>query len=507
MKILYYDCFAGISGDMHLGAMIDAGVDPDHLLNELNKLPLSGYKLHICRDKRKSIEGTRVDVILDSVRSIQTLKEDHHHGHDHGHGHPHSHDHTPDLPHQHVHPGHIHEQDSGHGHGNQGHHDHDNAGDPHFHDPKESNHHQNHDHEHQNESHHHHVHEHHNETHHHHHPDHEHRNLSDITEILKSSELPQKTITRALKMFTLIAEAEAKIHGVPVDEIHFHEVGAVDSIVDITGAAICLEALNPDRIYCSTIELGGGMVRCAHGRMPVPAPATAELLKGIPVKTGSTPHEATTPSGAAILAANVDEFTDSLRFRTQTTAYGIGQRDMDLPNILRVFIGEIDDEPANSDEVLLIECNIDDMNPEHYSHVMDHLFSEGAFDVFITPIIMKKSRPAAILSLLCDKRDQQKMSEIILKETTTLGVRSQSVKRMVLDRETEIIETSLGPVTVKKASYKGKLLKWKPESDDCKRVAKVHQLSIREASRIIEAELSTNYLKNHETTRTESISK
>lgn len=476
MKILYYDCFAGISGDMHLGAMIDAGVDPDHLLSELKKLPLSGYKLHICRDKRKSIEGTRVDVILDAEQPPQDIQDDH--NHDHGHSHMHSHDHTHDHPHQHDDAGHTH--DHVHHGQKQGHND--------------SNHHHNHNHDH-------------NIPHHHHDHDHEHRNLSDITEIINSSELPQKTKTRALKMFQLIAEAEAKIHGVSIDEIHFHEVGAVDSIVDITGAAICLEYLNPDRIYCSTIELGGGMVRCAHGRMPVPAPATSEILKGIPVKTGSTPHEATTPSGAAILAANVDEFTDSLRFRAKTTAYGIGQRDMDLPNILRVFVGEIDDEPSHAGDALLIECNIDDMNPEHYSHVMDHLFSEGAYDVFITPIIMKKSRPAAILSLLCDEKDQQKMSEIILKETTTLGVRLQTVKRMVLDRETEIVKTSLGSVTIKKASYRGNLLKWKPEYDDCKRVADTNQLSIREASRIIEAELSTIYLKKHETTRSETISK
>ena len=481
MKILYYDCFAGISGDMHLGAMIDAGVDPDHLLSELNKLPLDGYKLHICRDKRKSIEGTRVDVILDEKRPQQNIQKGHNHTHDHGHSHQHNHDHTHGHPHQHDDTSHTHDHEPHHSH--PGVHDHKKDSDQHGHDHIDAHHHHHHDH------------------------DHEHRNLSDITKIINSSELPQKTKTRALKMFTLIAEAEAKIHGVTIDEIHFHEVGAVDSIVDITGAAICLEFLNPDRIYCSTIELGGGMVRCAHGRMPVPAPATSEILKGIPVKTGSTPHEATTPSGAAILAANVDEFTDSLRFRAQTTAYGIGQRDMDLPNILRVYVGEIDDEPANNDDALLVECNIDDMNPEHYSHVMDHLFAEGAYDVFITPIIMKKSRPAAILSLLCDEKDQQKLSEIILKETTTLGLRSQSVKRMVLDRETETIETSLGTVAVKKASYKGKLLKWKPEYDDCKRVADMHQLSIQEASRIIESELSINYFKNHEITRPESISK
>jgi len=239
MKILYYDCFAGISGDMHLGAMIDAGVDPEHLLNELKKLPLDGYKVKITRDQRKSIEGTRVDIIVEGGHvHHHHHNDDHHHGHDHDHNHHHHHHHE-------EHPHH-----------------------------------------------------------------HEHRNLADIKKIISESGLPEETKTRAMKMFLLIAEAEAKIHGVSVDEIHFHEVGAVDSIVDITGAAICLEYLKPDRILSSTIELGSGMVKCAHGLMPVPAPATAEILKNIPVKIGSTPHEATTPTGAAILAANVDEFTD-----------------------------------------------------------------------------------------------------------------------------------------------------------------------------------------------------
>lgn len=457
MKILYYDCFAGISGDMHLGAMIDAGVDPDHLLSELKKLPLTGYKLHISRDQRKSIEGTRVDVILDGEHKGHN--NHHNHDHDHSHGHSdHRENHNQDR-----------DQSESHKHGHHHHHHHDDH----------------HDHDHDNE--------------HDHHHNHEHRNLSDINEILVSSTLPEKTINRALKMFRLIAEAEAKIHGVTIDEIHFHEVGAVDSIVDITGAAICLEYLNPDRIYCSTIELGTGTVRCAHGRMPVPAPATSEILKGIPVKTGSTPHEATTPSGAAILAANVDEFTDSLRFQPKITAYGIGQRDMELPNILRVFVGEIDDKPVQAGEAILIECNIDDMNPEHYSHVMDRLFSNGVYDVYVTPILMKKSRPAAILSVLCDEMDQQEVFEILFKETTTLGIRIQPVSRLMLDRTSEKAETSLGTVTIKKAFYKGKLIKWKPEYEDCKKLAHDHQLSIQEVSKIIEAEITTLNKKHYET--------
>ena len=409
MKILYYDCFAGISGDMHLGAMIDAGVDPHHLLAELKKLPLDGYKVNITRNQRKSIEGTRVDIVVEGD-----------HGHHH-HGHDHHHDHNDNDGHDHHH---------------------------------------------------------------------EHRNLADIKKIISDSGLPEKTKSRAMKMFLLIAEAEAKIHGVSVDEIHFHEVGAVDSIVDITGAAICLEYLNPDRILGSTIELGSGMVKCAHGLMPVPAPATAEILKNIPVKIGSTPHEATTPTGAAILAANVDEFTDQMNFKPLKTAYGIGQRDTELPNILRVYLGEMDEKALSTGNCTLIECNIDDMNPEFYGDVMDNLFDAGALDVFITPTIMKKNRPAVILSVLCDQKDQQKMSEILLKQTTTLGVRYQTVSRLMLDRDTETVFTSLGKVAVKQAWFQGKLLKWKPEYEDCKLLADKNSLSLREVYEIVESEIN-----------------
>ncbi len=423
MKILYYDCFAGISGDMHLGAMIDAGVDSEHLLAELKKIPLDGYKVNITRDQRKSIEGTRVDIIVED---------------DHGHHHHHEHDHKHDHSH---------------------HHDH---GEHHLH--------------------------------------HEHRNLSDIKKIISDSSLPDKTKSRAMKMFLLIAEAEAKIHGVSVEEIHFHEVGAVDSIVDITGAAICLEYLNPDRILGSTIELGSGMVKCAHGLMPVPAPATAEILRDIPVKIGSTPHEATTPTGAAILAANVDEFTDQINFNPLKTAYGIGQRDTERPNILRVYVGEMDKKTLPAGNCTLIECNIDDMNPEFYGDVMDNLFAEGALDVFITPTIMKKNRPAVILSVLCHQNDQPKMSEILLKQTTTLGVRYQTVSRLMLDRDTETVSTSLGKVAVKQAWFQGKLLKWKPEYEDCKLLAEKNSLTLREVYGIVESEVNAMKTERQEKT-------
>ena len=248
------------------------------------------------------------------------------------------------------------------------------------------------------------------------HSHHEHRNLKDIEEIIDCSELSSKVKELSMKMFMKVAEAEAKVHGKPLYEVHFHEVGAVDSIVDIVGAAICLSHLNVDKIMSSSIELGGGFVKCAHGIIPVPAPATVEILKGIPVKLGAVPFETTTPTGAAILAANVDEFKDDKNFIINKIGYGIGNRDTEIPNVLRVMLVEEVDKSVihrnkleevhnieNDNEIAqeIIECNIDDMNPELYEYIIDKLFNEGALDVYLTPIIMKKGRPSVKISVLC----------------------------------------------------------------------------------------------------------
>lgn len=398
MKILYYDCFAGISGDMHLGAMIDAGVDPQHLKEELKKLPVQGIRLEISRDKKNSIEGTRVKVVDENSQ------------------------------HEHVH-----------------------------------------------------------------------RSLHDIESIIASSALDESTQNRALYMFKLIAKAEAKIHGTSIENVHFHEVGAIDSIADITGAAICLEYLNPDKIISSPVELGSGMVRCAHGLIPVPAPATSEILKDIPVKMGNTNHEATTPTGAAILAANVDEFSDKIHFNPIKIGYGIGARDADLPNILRVFLAEVSEKYKTDGEAMMLETNIDDMSPEDYGYLMDLLFDHGAYDVFTSPVTMKKSRPATKISVLCSKSNQQMMAEILFRHSTTLGIRSTSVSKLMMAREIEEFTTSLGQVKIKKALYNGELIKWKPEFEDCKSLARKHQLSIQQVRKIIESEYNQTKSSDYET--------
>ncbi|MBU3200114.1 nickel pincer cofactor biosynthesis protein LarC [Clostridium estertheticum] len=431
MKILYYDCFSGISGDMNLGALLDLGIDEKYLINELGKLNLNGYEIKVSRDIRKGIEGTKVDVLL----------QEHSHGHTHEevselHLHEHHHD---DSHGEHNHE-HIHND-------NEGDHTHVHAGIDHIHKDQ--------------------------------------RNLNDIEKIINLSELSSKVKELSMRIFMKVALAEAKVHGKPLYEIHFHEVGAVDSIVDIVGAAICLNYLNVDKIMSSSVELGGGFVKCAHGLIPVPAPATVEILKGIPVKIGAVPFETTTPTGAAILVANVNEFKDDNKFIINKIGYGIGNRDTEIPNVLRVMLVEEVDKVSNEkydDETVeqIIECNIDDMNPELYEYIIDMVFNEGALDAYITPIIMKKGRPSVKISILCEEDKTTMMKEILFRETTTLGVRSFKVDKTKLKREFIKVNTSYGEVTVKESYYKGEKIKSKFEYEECKRIAKSTGVPISE---------------------------
>jgi uncharacterized protein (TIGR00299 family) protein len=426
MKILYYDCFAGISGDMHLGALIDLGVDPDHLLTHLKKLNLDGYEINITRDERKGISGTRVDVILrDTAKRSKESK----------------------------HPEGANLSQTGHKH---------------------------------------------------------HRNLEDISGIIDRSKLPGQVKERSLKMFWKLAEAEAKIHGKTINEVHFHEVGAIDSIVDIVGAAICIEYLKPDQILASEVQLGGGFVKCAHGTFPVPAPATAEILKDVPVRTGAVEFECTTPTGALILACNVDEFVPMQGMKILKTAYGIGQKDPDIPNVLRVFELESDLIEATGSETReassiesgngsltepawMLESNIDDMVPEVYGHIMELLFEQGADDVFITPIIMKKARPASKLSVLCSPSRKEDLIEAMLLHTTSLGVRSYPLKKTMLEREFSTLETRYGKVRIKTALLGGQKLRSKPEYEDCVRLAKEHKVPVQKIYNEINGLIGDNF--------------
>jgi uncharacterized protein (TIGR00299 family) protein len=388
LKILYYDCFSGISGDMNLGAMIDLGVDQDRLLEELSKIPIDPYEIRISKDQRKGISGIRVNI----VESPQDAHSD--------------------MP-------------SGH-----------------------------------------------------------HRTFRDIAGLIEESPLSEKVKTISLNIFGQIAKAEAKIHGRRIEDVHFHEIGAVDSILDIVGAAFCLDYLKVDRVFSSPVQVGGGFVTCAHGILPVPAPATAEILREIPIRTGLVPFETTTPTGAAILAATVDAFMEHVEFTPCKIGYGIGKRDTDIPNILRVFLGEMQEEAVSDDvetqEAVLVECNIDDMNPEMYDYIMALLFEKGAYDVFLTPVIMKKSRPAVKISILCDAGARNAVEEVLWLHSSTFGVRSHKISKTMLKRDLSAVSTKYGDISVKNAYFRGRKIKSKPEYEDCKRLAKEKGVSVKE---------------------------
>ena len=428
-RILYYDCSAGISGDMHLGAMVDLGVPAVHLTRELGKLGLPGWKLQFTHDSRKGIGGTRADVILD----------------DDG-----EHEHHDSAPHSH----------------------------PHVHTPGAHSH----THSHEHEAH-----------------THEHRAHRDIAAMIERSSLAPGAKRRALAIFAHLAQAEAKIHGVSVDDVAFHEVGAVDSIIDIVGAAIAIDWLKPDRVYVSAVELGGGFVKCAHGRLSVPAPATAELLRSAPVRLGAAPFETTTPTGAAILIASADGFTNTMDFAIERVGYGIGHKDGPIPNLLRVFLATRATAPtpataapatAAGATAIVLECNLDDMTGETAGYVLERLLAAGAGDAWITPIVMKKSRPAMALSALCAPEREAALTEIFLRETTTLGLRRREVGKLTLERTTEEVATSFGPVRVKTGWLDGRRLKSKPEHDDLRRIATERGLPLLDVEHAVRLEIA-----------------
>jgi uncharacterized protein (TIGR00299 family) protein len=389
MKILYYDCFAGISGDMNLGSMLDLGVDQKYLLKELGNLPVDSYKIKVCKDKRGGITGTKVDVIVPPQKKTSSR-------------------HTLEK-----------------------------------------------------------------------------RTFRDIAGMINKSNLSANVKRISLDIFTRLARAEGKIHGQKIEDVHFHEVGAIDSIIDIVGAAICLDYLKVDKVISSPIQVGAGIINCSHGTFPVPAPATAELLQGIPIKTGLVPFEATTPTGAAIIAATATYFTEKIDFTPQKIGYGLGSKDSDVPNVLRLFMGEISADASKADDLetgdaVIIECNIDDMNPELYDALMDRLFAAGAHDVFFTPIIMKKSRPAVMVSVLCDVEKQKPIEEVLWLNSSTFGLRFYKVAKSMLRRETVKIKTKYGDVMIKRGYLNGRIIKSKPEYDDCRKLAKKNGISMQE---------------------------
>ena len=436
MRIAYLDCFSGISGDMFLGALIDAGV-PASIFEETVKALNLGARLEISRVNRSGISATKVDVIgngeRDSPRRARTGMSDPH-GQSHSHQHAQAHEHQHGMHHSSPMLGEVGGAHTlGHQHG---------------------------------------------------------RGLTEIREVINKAQLSEPVKNRALAIFEKLGAAEAKIHNVPVDAIHFHEVGAVDALVDIVCAAVGAEALGVDEIVCSPLNVGGGTVECAHGTLPVPAPATVELLKGAPVYSSGVQAELVTPTGAAIVSTLVKRFATFPEMKIEKTGYGAGTRDFHgSANVLRISVGEsISDMSSDrnvratrleEETVCVLEANLDDLSPQVFGYVMERLLEAGALDVFATPVQMKKNRPGTLLTVLAKLEDADRLTQIIFAETTTLGIRRREEKRQVLARRWETVQTQWGAVRMKIANVNGTVSNYAPEYEDCRRIAEEKKVPLK----------------------------
>ncbi|PYG86921.1 hypothetical protein LY28_02542 [Ruminiclostridium sufflavum DSM 19573] len=394
MRVLYFDCFSGISGDMALGALLDLGLEQKAFLNELKKLNISGYSVDIQKVVRNGISGTDVNIILEEG---------------------------------------VQENESRHFHRNNGE----------------------------------------KECHGHSHNTQPERNLTDIENIIAMSDLKPAVKAMSTKVFREIARAEAKVHGKDIDEIHFHEVGAIDSIVDIAGVCICIDMLGIERIYASELHDGKGFVKCAHGLLPVPVPAVMEMLcdSNIPLISENVPFELVTPTGMAILKMTCAGFGKMPPLSIERTGYGMGKRETGRFNALRTVVGTLyEQDMIPNEEISILETNIDNMSPEILGYTMEKLFDNGALDVYYTPIYMKKSRPSVMLTVLSKYGDEKKFSDIIFKETSTLGIRLSYSLRYCMNRELVKVDTQYGSVRVKVASSEH-FMKFAPEYEDCKNIA------------------------------------
>jgi uncharacterized protein (TIGR00299 family) protein len=457
MQTLYFDCFAGISGDMTIGALLDLGLDFKTLELELKKLSLPGYQLGLRRVLRSQIAAAKFDVILNS---------DHPHNHSHSHKHDnYSHQHEHSHEHEHNHHSHEHEHEHSHEHDHEHEHNH-------------------HSHEHEH-SHHSHEHEHHHSEDHKH--EHDHRGLQEIYPIIDNYTLSDCVKETSKKIFYRLALAEGKIHNIPPEQVHFHEVGAIDAIVDIVGACIGIEMLGVKRFIASPLHVGRGFVNCAHGRFPVPAPATLELLMGIPTYSTNIEGELVTPTGAAIISTLCTEFIPLPQMRVERVGYGAGGRDpKEFPNVLRLLYGQLTQESSTttqtpisvSEAITVIEANIDDMNPQIFGYLMEQLLKEGALDVFYTPIYMKKNRPGVLLTVLTEQTHFENITAMLFQETTTLGIRYYETNRRTLARHTTQVATAFGKVDVKFASLGNKIINVMPEYESCSTLAQNEHVAL-----------------------------
>lgn len=445
MKTLYLECNMGAAGDMLMAALLELHPDREGFIEGLNNLGIPGVEVTLNKATKCGITGSQVSVKVGGKEEVShdVIGGDHHH-HDHD-GHHHDQDHHHD---QHDHDDHHHN----HKHDAHHHHDYD-----HHHD-QEHDHHDHHGH---------HAHEHH------------HRGLKEIKDIIQGLPVSERVKEDALAIYRLIAEAEGKAHDKPMDEVHFHEVGTMDAITDILGVTMLIEELNPDRILASPIHVGSGHVRCAHGILPVPAPATAHILQGVPIYGGRIQGELCTPTGAAILKHFVSSFGEMPIMTISKIGYGMGKKDFEAANCVRAYIGETEE---SSRDVVELRCNLDDMTPEAIGFALEMLMDRGALDVYSTPVATKKSRPGILFTCICYKDQVDEMKDLIFKHTTTLGIREILCRRYTLHREISTLQTKYGPVSIKTAVGNG-FTKSKPEYEDIAKIAREQDLSLDEVIR------------------------
>lgn len=454
MRVGYLECFAGISGDMFMGALVDAGAPLELLEHAARSLGLNA-ELRVSKVNRSGIHSTKIDVVVrgevyEKVAPSGAWETSHpDHSHDHA-GSDHAHDHAHDHGHSHEHADHHH-----HGHPDSHEHPH-----PHGHG----------------------------------------RKLAEIRTILQNAHLSGRAAAMALRAFEFLGEAEARVHGIAIDQVHFHEVGAVDAIVDVVCGAVAVDALGLDRWYASPVNVGGGFVQCAHGHFPVPAPATAELLKASPIYSAGPQVEMVTPTGAALLRSLECRFENPGVLRSESIGYGAGTRDpKSFPNVLRLTIGQIDGAGATCEQkhgrasqgdtetVVVIECAIDDLNPQVLAYAAQLALERGALDVMSTPVTMKKGRLGTLLTVLAKPADVSDLSQLLFRETTTLGLRVREEQRICLDRQFVPVETEFGVIRMKVGLWQDEEKNALPEFEDCRRAAEASDVPVK---RVMQAALA-----------------
>ena len=435
MSVLYIECNMGAAGDMLMSALLELHPDPVGFVERLNALGIPGVKVDMERVQKCGITGTHIRVRVNGAEEDEHMHEHGHEHHHHEHGHEHHHEH------EHEH-GHEHHHDHGNEHGHEHHHEH--------------------EHEH--------GHEHHHDYGHGHH----HSSLKDIGDIVSGLELPKKVREDIAAVYRLIAEAESSVHNTDMENIHFHEVGTMDAVTDITGVCMLIDELGADSIIVSPVNTGSGTVICAHGILPVPAPATAYILRDIPVYSGEVKGELCTPTGAALLKHFASGFGSMPSMRIQKIGYGMGSKDFGTANCVRAFLGE---GASGTERICELICNLDDMTPERIGFAVSRLYDGGALEVFTTPVGMKKNRPGVMLTCLCREDKKEDILRLFFKHTTTIGVRENIMNRYVLERHEETAHTPYGDIRLKRSEGYG-VSRVKPEYDDMEKIALENDIDI-----------------------------